>query len=113
MKSSSLISLGQICDDDCTIVMNSNNLYATKTKHVRIQVKEHDKIMRGVRNHSDGLYDIPIFKEKIDENYVLPHNKYILPTTKKEKSSTIVPIIHKPIRNTPKTKQTVANIQMK
>ena len=51
LKTSSLISLGQLCDDDCTVLLNKNKLYAVKDDKV---------LLHGDRNHQDGLWDIPI-----------------------------------------------------
>jgi hypothetical protein len=51
LQSSSLISLGRLCDDDCTI---------TLTKHLLQVTKNNKVIMRGIRNPTDGLWDIPI-----------------------------------------------------
>lgn len=63
LKSSSLILLGNFFDKKCTIVMDSNNLYATKSKNISIKVDERNKIMQGVRNNTDGLYNITIHKK--------------------------------------------------
>ena len=47
-----LISLGQLCDDGCTITLDKHNLTATKNDKL---------IMKGTRSVSgDGLWDIPI-----------------------------------------------------
>ena len=51
LQSASLLSLGQLCDDDCTILMNKYALHVFKDlKH----------ILSGIRNRRDGLWDIPI-----------------------------------------------------
>ena len=71
LKSASLISLGHIYDNDCTIVMESTTLYASKTKNTKIKINEEDKIMKGDCNTSDGLYDIPLTKDFIYKNYVI------------------------------------------
>ena len=53
LQSSSLISLGQLCDDNCVVTLDKKNL----------QVKKNNKvIMNGIRNKNDGLWDIPITK---------------------------------------------------
>ena len=54
LKSSSLISLGQLCDDDCEILLNKKRLYVVKDK---------DVILQGHRNYDDGLWDIPLNNE--------------------------------------------------
>ena len=51
LQSSSLISLGQLCDDDCQVLLNKKSLYV---------VKNDDVVMEGFRNASDRLWDIPI-----------------------------------------------------
>ena len=48
----SLISLGQLCDDNCEVILTKEKLTAYKGKH---------KILEGTRSTSgDGLWDIPI-----------------------------------------------------
>ena len=54
LKSSSLISLGQLCDDDCVILLNKKKLYAIKEKVI---------VLEGNRNYIDGLWYIPIQKK--------------------------------------------------
>ena len=51
LQSSSLISLGQLCDNDCVIHLNKHELKVIKNQEV---------VMRGFRNQQDGLWDIPI-----------------------------------------------------
>jgi hypothetical protein len=51
LHSASLISLGQLCDDDCIITLNKQSLQVIKNNKV---------IMQGTRNVTDGLWDIPI-----------------------------------------------------
>ena len=55
LTNSSLISIGQLCDDNCIAILNKNTLKVIKNNKV---------IMEGQRNHDDGLYDIPIVKER-------------------------------------------------
>jgi hypothetical protein len=51
MTNSSLISLGQLCDDDCIAVLDKR----------RLQVyKNNECVLKGNRNPTDGLWDIPI-----------------------------------------------------
>jgi hypothetical protein len=59
LKSANLISIGQLCDDDCNIVLNKKHLIAVKNNKI---------IMRGARNKADGLWDIPISKTKMTLN---------------------------------------------
>ena len=63
LKNSSLISLGQLCDDNCPIVLDKQKLYALKNKTV---------IMEGIRNQEDGLWDIPIQKTTLQSDHFAP-----------------------------------------
>ena len=58
LKSSSLISLRQLCDDDCKVLLDKKKLQV---------FKENDVILEGTRNLKDGLWDMPI-----KDNYVVP-----------------------------------------
>ena len=53
LHSELLISLGQICDNDCVAI-----LY----KHKIQVIKESKVVMQGHRNPDDGLWDTPIKK---------------------------------------------------
>ena len=44
LKTSSLISLGQLCDDDCTVLLHKKKLFA---------VKDNELLLQGNRNHQD------------------------------------------------------------
>ena len=65
LKSASLISIPQLCDDDCDVLLNKRKLYA---------VKDNKLILTGTRNPRDRLWDIPLPYEyplettKIQEN---------------------------------------------
>ena len=60
LKSSSLVSLGQICDDNCTVVMDKSKLVATKSNKIKVSYKNQDVLLKGIRNPTDGLYDVNI-----------------------------------------------------
>ena len=66
LKSASLISMGQLCDDGCKVVLDKSDLAV---------VNQNNVILRGKRNKTDGLWDIPITKQYITEN------NFQLPTT--------------------------------
>ena len=51
IKRSSLISIGQLCDDGCTAVLNNKEIGIYKNNTI---------ILRGKRNFTDGLWDITI-----------------------------------------------------
>ena len=56
LKSASLISLRQLCDNYCIVLLEKENMYA---------IKEDEVVLRGKRNLTDGLWDIPIHKSTI------------------------------------------------
>lgn len=58
LHSSSLISIGQLCDDGCSILLDKNKLWA---------IKNNIKILEDTRNQKDGLWDIPIGKTTISK----------------------------------------------
>ena len=51
LKSASLVSLGQLCDDNCTVALHKNKIEVFKNKV---------KLLQGPRNMHDGLWDIHI-----------------------------------------------------
>ena len=59
LKSSSLISLGQLADDGCTMVLDSQDLTAIKIQK---------NVLQGKRNFRAGLWDIPIQKTSFTKN---------------------------------------------
>ena len=59
LKGASLISIGQLCDDNCEVHLNKSTLLATKNKEI---------IMEGIQNPADGLWDIPIQKTILSIN---------------------------------------------
>ena len=54
LSNASLISLGQLCDDDCKLFLYKKTLIA---------VKDDEIIFEGKRNAKDGLWDIPVYKK--------------------------------------------------
>ena len=71
LKSASLISLGQLCDDDCKVLLDKRKLYA---------VKKNTLVLQGDRNKDDGLWDIKIpYYEVYKKN--LQTDNYHQPTT--------------------------------
>ena len=53
LHSASLISLGKLCDEDCGVILDKNNIQVIKGSKVFIQ---------GHRNPDYGLWDVPIKK---------------------------------------------------
>ena len=51
LNKTNLISLGQLCDDGCHILLTKKNLYICKNKEL---------ILQGNRNQPDGLWDITL-----------------------------------------------------
>ena len=47
LKSASLISIGQVCDDNCTMVFTKDKLLTAKDKGIKIQVDEANILLRG------------------------------------------------------------------
>ena len=60
LKSSSLVSLGQLCDGSYTVILD-------KYKH--LSIKKDERILQGSRNYLDGLWDIPIQKKKLQADH--------------------------------------------
>ena len=64
LKSASLISIGQLCDDNCDMYLNNKIILAVKNNEV---------IMDGKRNLTDSLWDIPIQNTTLSKfNHPLP-----------------------------------------
>ena len=59
LKYENLISLGQLDDDGCTFHGDAISLEIEKDSSL---------ILTGKRNHIDGIYDIPIYKDGITAN---------------------------------------------
>ena len=89
LKSACLISLGTVCDNQCTVILTKDKLIAAKDKDINIQVQDKDIIMQGNRNQSDGLYDIPITKIQ-HNNYIQPANIASLLPSHKQSSNTSI-----------------------
>ena len=58
-----LLSMGQLCDDDCTVILQPETLQVIKDDAV---------ILTGTRNHTDGLWDIPISSVPTPKTGVTP-----------------------------------------
>ena len=56
VKKPSLLSLGQLCDDECDILLNKNKIDF---------IEDEELILQGTRNMLDGLWDIPVSKIEI------------------------------------------------
>ena len=49
LTSSSLISIGQLCDDNCTAIFTKENMRVVKDDNI---------VLEGERNLNDGLWDV-------------------------------------------------------
>jgi len=54
-----LLSLGQLCDDNCNVLLTKSTLIAKKNDNI---------ILTGYRNKSDGLWDVPLQQSNIVHN---------------------------------------------
>ena len=76
LKSSSLLSMGQLCDDGCDVVFRKQSLHLLKdTKAMDCFLKTQHCILNGKRNLSNRLWDITL-NTKSDA----PHHSIVLPT---------------------------------
>ena len=66
LNNSSLISLGKLADDNCTIVLD---------KHKINVIKNNKSILQGTRNTHDGLWDIKLPTKKLQKANVIIHKK--------------------------------------
>ena len=56
--------MGQLCDDDCLVILSKNKLTV---------LKDNKMVLEGTKNKNDDLWDIPIYKTTITEsNYKEP-----------------------------------------
>ena len=62
LKSASLLSVGTICDDNCTVHFDKSKVNIIKNNEIIIQ---------GKRNEKDGLYEIPIEKRNSEKLNVI------------------------------------------
>ena len=76
LQSSSLISLGQLCDDNCEVLLNKDSLFV---------VKNNELLMEGFRNQEDKLWDIPVLNPNISKskNLTVPTHAGLYSTTKR------------------------------
>ena len=64
LTSLSLVALGPLCDDGCTVILMDKTLTA---------VKDNDVTLRGHQNPLDGLWDIQLYPHtKCMDNVKLP-----------------------------------------
>lgn len=79
----SLISLGQLADDNCTIILTKKELQVFKS---------YKKILHGFRNNNDGLWDIPLPNSPLSLKPKKTYGKrYHTQKTKYKRSNAILP----------------------
>ena len=75
LHSALLISIGQLCDDECTVVLNNKSLIAIKGDNIvqhLLEEKKEDIILNKARNPNDGLWDITVTKAAISPKIYFP-----------------------------------------
>ena len=65
IKSASLLSIGQLCDSNCTAIFTKNDL--------TILNEEQHPVLNGVRNTVDGLWDVPLKQPNPNNNHTPPN----------------------------------------
>ena len=88
LHTTSIISLGQFCDHSCKVVLDKNNGFV---------VKDNQIIITGMRNTTDGLWDIPISQHtpiptQIPSSQRIHHMNVIL--TKEKTRKELVDCLH-------------------
>lgn len=69
LTTSSLISLGKLCDEGCNISLNKETMQVQRNGNM---------VLQGYRNQNDGLWDIPVYNHPNPKTSIQPDN-YILP----------------------------------
>ena len=81
LHSSSLISLGQLCNDDCQVILDKKELNVYKDSQV---------LLKGYQNLKNSLWDIPIVGSITPDNFIMPatHSGMYSSQYKQHQSST-------------------------
>ena len=69
LRNESLISIGQLCDDDCIIIFTKRKFFVKKNGHCLFQ---------GMRNKHDGVWDLKQTRaatQRKNMNYIISKNK--------------------------------------
>jgi len=73
LKSSSLVSVGKICDDNVHVIFDKNTVYVIPfNKNISTIVNDSKPLLTGNRNRYDNLYDIEREDETIQNNFQTP-----------------------------------------
>ena len=90
LKRSSLISLGQLCDNDCRVILDKKKLYIDKDDKL---------VLEGNRNRTNGLWDIPIPYYGVYKKTVKKNNNIQPPTHMAMYMEIEQPSTSKPLQN--------------
>ena len=75
--------MGQLCDDHCIAIFDEKKLHIYKKDDIIIQTTK-DPLLTGLRNHIDGLWDVPFLqhdlkqlstKSNLQLNYIIRKDK--------------------------------------
>ena len=73
LKSATLLSAGKLCDDGCDVILRQHDVHVIKHNTIIDKVlKESDHILKGHRNHTNKLWNIPVEKSKLSTNNFIP-----------------------------------------
>ena len=86
LRSASLISIGQLCDDNCVALFSKNNLQVFKNGQV---------VLEGKRNWNDRLWDINISNKHESANIILQQDR-----TKSDYATYIHACMYSPAKST-------------
>lgn len=75
LKNESLLSVGQLCDNDCTAIFDDGKVHIYKNEDVIITPTQLP-LLRGNCHFRDGLWDIPLSQqENHHANYIICQDK--------------------------------------
>ena len=81
LKNTTLISAGQLCDDDCIVTFDKKQAYVHKHNNL---------VLTGKRNNTDGLWDIQLPSVKIPVSKPTPQPPIDRTTTTKQTINAII-----------------------
>ena len=93
LQDTSLLSLGQLANDGCQILLDKKTLKVFKNFHL---------ILEGFRNKSDGLWDIPFPINTTTNNYTTT-DKLNFMTNKSQPIKSLIQYLHAALFSPPKS----------
>ena len=75
LTNTSLLSIGQLCDDNCIALFRKHDLHVFKNNRL---------VLKGLRNYLDGLWDVPlrqhdninnVNRQRQRRNVIIPNNQ--------------------------------------